>query len=313
MTKNFASVGQIGDYEIKQLKIFKTVADCGGLSAAEIELNISRSTISIHISNLESRLNLILCRRGRAGFALTEDGAIVYDATVKLLGELESFRLTINNLDDSPSGNLTVLFSDTISVDSRAQIPEVFRKFTAMASNVYLTSEVGKMSDIERQVMSEEADIGFIPFHRTLDGLEYHYIYSDHCYLYCSRDNPLYDLSEQELSDELIDGTPTVYAGMKSQEVVNGHLSNMNLKATAYNYESRMALILSSRYIGFLPEHYAAPFVAQGELKVIALQRRFYSLDIMAITKKTTSANKTRTLFIKTLLDTYQRKANRPA
>ncbi|MDN3683724.1 LysR family transcriptional regulator [Vibrio sinaloensis] len=60
-------------------------------SAAETELNISRSTISIHISNLESRLNLILCRRGRSGFALTEEGVVVYEATVKLLGELEDF------------------------------------------------------------------------------------------------------------------------------------------------------------------------------------------------------------------------------
>tara|TARA_Y100001960_G_scaffold15364_1_gene13926 strand:+ start:1558 stop:1914 length:357 start_codon:yes stop_codon:yes gene_type:complete len=99
MTKNSSPVGQIGDYEIKQLKIFKVVADCGGFSAAETELNISRSTISIHISNLESRLNLILCRRGRAGFALTEEGVVVYEATVKLLGELEDFRNTINHLD----------------------------------------------------------------------------------------------------------------------------------------------------------------------------------------------------------------------
>ena len=58
MTRNAVPIGHIGDYEIKQLKIFKVVADCGGFSAAETELNVSRSTISIHISNLESRLNL---------------------------------------------------------------------------------------------------------------------------------------------------------------------------------------------------------------------------------------------------------------
>ena len=32
--KNY-SLGQVGDYEIKQLKVFKTVVDCGGFSAAE--------------------------------------------------------------------------------------------------------------------------------------------------------------------------------------------------------------------------------------------------------------------------------------
>ena len=28
------SLGQLGDYEIKQLKIFKTIVECGGFSAA---------------------------------------------------------------------------------------------------------------------------------------------------------------------------------------------------------------------------------------------------------------------------------------
>jgi DNA-binding transcriptional LysR family regulator len=265
-------LGQIGDYEIKQLKVFKTVADCGGFSAAETELNISRSTISIHISNLESRLNLILCRRGRAGFALTEEGVVVYDATVKLLGELEDFRSTINHLDIQLSGSLTILFSDTISLDPRANIPKVINKFVNLASEVYLTAEVARMTEIERQVMSEEADIGFIPHHRFLDG------------------------------------SPTVYAGMKTQENIIGHLANMNLKATAYNYESRLALILSSKYIGYLPETLAQPYVESGALKAISPQSRFYALEIMAITKKTVSINKIRSLFIKLVREFYQKR-----
>lgn len=309
MTKNSSPVGQIGDYEIKQLKIFKVVADCGGFSAAETELNISRSTISIHISNLESRLNLILCRRGRAGFALTEEGVVVYEATVKLLGELEDFRNTINHLDIQLSGSLTVLFSDTISLDKRASIPTVIRKFSKLAQEVYLTAEVARMTEIERMVMQEEADIGFIPYHRALDGLEYEHIYTDICYLYASNNNPLAQLDDHELTDEVIDGFPVVYAGIKTQERINGHLANMNLKATAYNYESRMALLLSSRFIGYLPEQYAQPYVESGELVAIAPDRRYYNLEIMAITKKTSGLNKVRSLFTKTMRDYYRKQA----
>ena len=309
MTKNSSPVGQIGDYEIKQLKIFKVVADCGGFSAAETELNISRSTISIHISNLESRLNLILCRRGRSGFALTEEGTVVYEATVKLIGELEDFRNTINHLDIQLSGSLTILFSDNISLDPRASMPEVIRNFSSIAKEVYLTAEVSRMTEIERMVIQEEADIGFIPFHRELDGLEYEYIYTDICYLYASIDNPLAQLTDDELTDEVINGYPVAYAGLKAQEHINGHLANMNLKATAYNYESRIALLLSSRFIGYLPEHQAKPYVESGELIAIAPSRRYYHLEIMAITKKTNTVNKIRSLFVKTMRD-YYRKQN---
>ena len=67
-------LGQVGDYEIRLLKVFKTVVECGGFSAAETVLNISRSTISVHMANLEQRLKLKLCNRGRAGSALTMRG-----------------------------------------------------------------------------------------------------------------------------------------------------------------------------------------------------------------------------------------------
>ena len=66
-----ALLGQVGDTEIRLLRIFKAVVACGGLAAAELELNIGRSTISRHLRDLEERLGLVLCRRGRAGFALT--------------------------------------------------------------------------------------------------------------------------------------------------------------------------------------------------------------------------------------------------
>ncbi|MDN3683726.1 hypothetical protein QW180_04970 [Vibrio sinaloensis] len=104
--------------------------------------------------------------------------------------------------------------------------------------------------------------------------------------MYASKNNPLAKLSDVELTDEIINGFPVAYAGMKTQERINGHLANMNLKATAYNYESRMALLLSSRFIGYLPEHYAKPYVDSGELIAIAPSRRYYHLEIMAITKK---------------------------
>lgn len=305
MTKISFPVGQIGDYEIKQLKIFKTVSDCGGFSAAETELNISRSTISVHISNLESRLHLTLCRRGRGGFSLTDEGQVVYDATVKLLAELDLFRKVVNGLDDKLSGSLTVLFSDTISLDQRAGIPIVFQNFSEAASEVYLTSEVAKMAEIERQVLSEEADIGFIPYHRSLDGLEYLAIFTDNCYLYCSDECTLFNLQESEINEDVINAFPVVYAGMKSLENINGYL-NMNVKATAYNYDSRLALLLSGRYIGFLPESYAQSYVDAGKLKCLAKQQRFYSSEIMAITKKTSTVNRVRSLFIKILGDFYR-------
>ena len=67
-------LGRVTDVDLRLLRIFQTVVNCGGLSAAEIDLGIGRSTVSTHIAELEARLGTRLCQRGRSGFSLTSDG-----------------------------------------------------------------------------------------------------------------------------------------------------------------------------------------------------------------------------------------------
>ncbi|MGL6046421.1 MAG: LysR family transcriptional regulator, partial [Vogesella sp.] len=74
------ALGQVSDFDIRLLRIFKTVVECGSFSAAESVLGISRSAISLHMGDLEKRLGVCLCRRGRAGFALTDEGREVLRA-----------------------------------------------------------------------------------------------------------------------------------------------------------------------------------------------------------------------------------------
>ena len=86
------SLGQVSDFEIRLIRVFKAVVECGGFTAAEETLGISRSAISLHMSDLERRLGLLLCQRGRGGFSLTEEGHQVFEAGLTLLASLETFR-----------------------------------------------------------------------------------------------------------------------------------------------------------------------------------------------------------------------------
>src|SRR5581483_6920367 len=65
-----AILGQVSDLDLRLMRVFKAVVECGGMAAAELELNIGTSTVSRHVKDLETRLGLRLCRRGRGGFAL---------------------------------------------------------------------------------------------------------------------------------------------------------------------------------------------------------------------------------------------------
>jgi LysR family transcriptional regulator, transcriptional activator for bauABCD operon len=304
MSKKY-SMGQLGDYEIKQLKVFKAVVECGGFSAAETQLNISRPTISIHIANLEARLNLTLCKRGRGGFALTDEGKVIYQQTQQLLDALEGFRNTINNLSSQPSGKLRVGMSDTFANDLRCQFPQIIRAYGNQAPDVELTVDVEHMVDMERRVLNDELDIAFIPYHRKLEGLDYIHLFTDRCYLYSGRGNPLYEQPESQLNEEIINAAPVVHAGLKPHEEVYQQISRMNLTAISYHYETRIALLLSGLYSSFLPENIAAPYVRTGELKAIFPQTRYYTLGAAAISKKSAQPNRARSLFLQTVLDIH--------
>ncbi|MDB4838029.1 LysR family transcriptional regulator [Marinomonas sp.] len=300
MSNQNYSLGQVGDYEIRQLKVFKTVVDCGGFSAAETALNIGRSTISLHITNLESRLNLILCKRGRGGFSLTEEGTIIYQMTENLLESLDSFRTTVNNLNISLTGKLRIALSDTVSLDPRSHFPELIKRFSTEAPNVFINTVVSSMAVIERMILNDEADIGFIPYHRKLDGLMYFHLYSDTCYLYCSINHPLATMNEQEQKEQA-DVYPASHAGLKFHESISDQISTMNLTAISYFYDSRLALILSGQYIGFLPEKYAQAYINRGDIMAISPNERSYNLGVAMICKKTTQPNKPRELFLNIL------------
>lgn len=79
-----AILQRLSDVDFRLLRVFRAVVACGGVSAAELELNIGRSTISRHLTDLEIRLGCKLCLRGPAGFRLTEEGERIHAAALQL-------------------------------------------------------------------------------------------------------------------------------------------------------------------------------------------------------------------------------------
>ena len=99
-----ALLGQVSDVDMRLLRVFGAVVRCGGISAAELELNIGRSTISRHLKDLETRLGVTLCHRGRGGFVLTDEGSQVHEASLHLLTAIDVFRGRVDDIHRSQVG-----------------------------------------------------------------------------------------------------------------------------------------------------------------------------------------------------------------
>src|SRR5215813_8558763 len=105
-------LGRISDIDVRLLRVFVAIVECGGFAAAQAQLNITESTISTHMHDLEQRLGLRLCQRGRGGFRVTEDGEAVYRATRELFASLDGFRTRVASLKRQMSGQLVVGMPD---------------------------------------------------------------------------------------------------------------------------------------------------------------------------------------------------------
>ena len=92
--------------DLRLLRIFQQVVRFNGFSAAQEPLGMTQATISAHMKQLEGRLGVRLCERGRSGFYLTEQGKQVHSAMLDLFGSIEGFQSAVGAARGELSGAL---------------------------------------------------------------------------------------------------------------------------------------------------------------------------------------------------------------
>ncbi|PKG74086.1 LysR family transcriptional regulator [Shewanella sp. GutCb] len=275
----------VTEYDLRLLRIFRTVVENGGFSASEVELGVTRSTISVHMSNLESRMKLKLCSRGRGGFALTEDGQAVYHACIELFDSLNDFSRLINGLGEELSGELIILCADQLDSRMQIKLAEVVRRIHTTQPQLHLVLDNEALKHIEKCLLKEKAHIGLLPSYQQVEGLDYQTIYNEPMYLCCSYSHPFFQLSDTEISAEMLALTPAVHPGIDIDLEGKEQLKQLNLSAKAYQFDTRKTLILSGCYIGYLPLSYIKQELAANQLKIIHRSSARYQFSLSMVSK----------------------------
>jgi LysR family transcriptional regulator, transcriptional activator for bauABCD operon len=281
-----AVLGQLSDMDLRLLKVFKSVVDCGGMAAAELELNIGTSTVSRHVKDLETRLGLVLCRRGRAGFALTAEGQRVYDETLRLLASVDAFRGSIDDIHNRMGGQLEVALFDKTATNPQARIGEAIARFAEVAPEVSLAVHVGSINAIEQGVLEGNFQIGIIPAHRSSKSLVYEELFGETMLLYCGRGHPLFEASHAKLTWPKLREHHFAGLGYHSPNMELSHRAQLSRKATGFDQEAIATLILSGRFLGFLPEHYAQVFEQRGLMRPVLPERFHYECRFVSLLRR---------------------------
>jgi DNA-binding transcriptional LysR family regulator len=295
------TLGPVGDTDLRLLRIYKSVVDAGGFSAAQVDLNISRSAISMAISDLETRLALRLCQRGRAGFTVTEDGQQVYDAVIQLLAAVEGFRTNINTLHAQLQGELNIGITDNLVTLPHMRITDALRQLKQKGPNIRVNISMMPPSNIEKALLDGRLHAGAVPTLRYLADLEYLPLYQEQSQLYCSNQHPLFNMPSQQAA-QLVTEYDAIAPSYPQSAIVRTHYQSLRTTATATDREGVAFLILTGCYIGYLPTHFADQWLHQGYMQAIAPKQFHYKTDYAAITRKIAPPN----LLLKTWLEALE-------
>lgn len=271
--------------DLTLLRVFDAVVRHGGFAAAQAELNISPSTISNHIRALEDRLGVKLCRRGREGFDLTEQGAVVIEAARRLFQALDDFALEVGDLGQRLVGQLKIGVVDYIATDPKMQLSAAIARFKSQPNSVTFDITEDTPQALQQKVRSGERHFGIGSFPHKAPGLHYEPLYVETHSLYCSDSHPLFAAPPEKLTLRAVLDQPIVSRGYWREEFVR-NLGFENIGAVVYQIEPQLILVLSGQYLGFLPDHSAQRWVEAGKLRAISPNSIRYRCSFDLVTRR---------------------------
>jgi DNA-binding transcriptional LysR family regulator len=298
---------QVSEMDLRLLRVFKAVADSGGFTAAEVILGKSKSAISTDIADLESRLQMRLCRRGRSGFALTPEGERIREAFDELQADLDQFRDKVNRTRQMLSGAITIYVTDNIVTHDHSPLVAAVSRFVQENPGVFINFTSAPANEVEQSLLSGRAHVGISLISRLVPTLETIPLFSETGLLYCGRRHPLFSVSDALMTPAVLRGHRIVGGAVMREAALSERIQrDFESSATSNTIDARIILLLTGEFLGFLPPPYAAPWVERGEIRPILTEELQATNMFCAIFNRSAPASLVVDKFRRILLEEYR-------
>lgn len=291
------SIGRTSHPDFRLLHIFCTIVDSGGFTQAQEVMNVALSSISTAMNDLETRLGVTLCTRGRGGFALTAAGESIYQQALQLFAEADTFNQHVAQLKGKLTGELHIGIVDNSTIDPVTRIPDIIHRFSEAHPDVHIGIKVLTSAEIEAELLEGSLNLGIGLFANHKQQLKTLVTFPVQVDLHCGKGSLLFD--KEDLQPEEVFSTG--YAkSFYSPPVHHSITKQLPLPtASCYQSEGLAYLIMSGRYLGFLPTRYAATWVAQRELQVVLPEYFRHEISMSLVVHRGNTSDRMTTAFLK--------------
>lgn len=297
---------QIYDVDLKLLRCFCAIVEEGSFTAAQAALNLSQSVLSEHLKSLEIRLGTRLCQRGPKGFKLYREGEVVYQAAKELFASIEIFKQRASTINETAYGELVVGIQDGIVDNPNARIAEAIERFTAYYPNIRFKIEIMLGFQMAGRVADGLIHVGIGLVTDQFEQLTFERLFDEVTLLCCGRTHMLFNVPDRLITTEQI--ASTAYCNRGHLEDIHPATNNHYFKTLGdigHGAHAKLALVLSGRNIGYVPEHVAKPHIESGALRVIRPELTRRVSPITAVTRPNSPDFKLAERFVDSLVDIH--------
>lgn len=184
--------------ELRQLKYFVKVAELSSFSEASRQLNITQSTISQQIKQLEDELQVSLLIRTSHGVTVSDMGKAFLPQAKRTLREAESCIDRIHDVQQLGVGELNIGTTPTFTPLLRETVQQFMRRYPGVIVHIFCYPMETLMSMLDKQ----EIDLA-LSYKSTsaYPNIESHILFDNQLAVIVDESHPLTQHSSLRLSD----------------------------------------------------------------------------------------------------------------
>lgn len=147
----------MGDLDLRQLRYFVAVADCGQVTAAAHRLHVSQPAVTAALHALERHLGTTLLVRHASGVTLTGSGSLFLEHALQVLAAVEEARAAVRTGHAGHRLRVGALSERTPG------LADLLGTFARARPDARATTRLLTFVTIERALLHEQVDVAVLP------------------------------------------------------------------------------------------------------------------------------------------------------
>jgi DNA-binding transcriptional LysR family regulator len=278
--------------DIDSLALFVRAAELRSLTKAAEASHIGLAAASRRMALLEHRFKTALLERSPRGVELTPAGASLLPHAKALLHEINEMQAEMRDHADGRKGALRILANTSAMTES---LPADLAAFQRLNPDVRLSVLERWSSEIVRDVLGGEADVGIVVEGLQTDGLDTRVYRTDRIAVVMPQTHPLASVPEMKFADVLdddlvaLESSASMMRLLTEQAVIEER--TLQLRVQVRSFEAVCRMVQAGLGLGILPFEGASVIGDALGLVVRPLSESWAERNMLVCVKKERTAN----------------------